>query len=116
MRCAKPAYDCSRQAESLSASLLKRPALQVAETCRKNGAADVEVYPTDLADGKAVDKLAAQLLEAHKVRRCRLDQCTCGRAVGLRKVTAHSQNGWRNDDFARVSRKCAAPAGDHCFG
>ncbi len=41
--------------------------LQVAETCRTNGAADVEVYPTDLADGKAVDKLAAQLLDAHKV-------------------------------------------------
>ena len=40
---------------------------QVAETCRTHGAADVEVYPTDLTDHAAVDDLAKKLLDKHKV-------------------------------------------------
>ena len=39
----------------------------MAETCRTHGAADVEVYPTDLTNHAAVDSLAKQLLEKHKV-------------------------------------------------
>ena len=45
----------------------RRDVSQVAETCRKHGAADVEVYPTDLTDHAAVDSLAKQLLDKHKV-------------------------------------------------
>ena len=39
----------------------------MAKTCRTHGAADVEVYPTDLTDHAAVDSLSKQLLDKHKV-------------------------------------------------
>ncbi len=53
----------------------------MAETCRTHGAADVEVYPTDLTDHSAVDSLAKQLLDKHKVG-----------AVAIARVSAKASN------------------------
>jgi len=56
---------------------------QVAETCRTHGAADVEVYPTDLTDHSAVDSLAKQLLDKHKVGAMAVLKYQYGQPPGL---------------------------------
>ena len=41
-------------------------AMQVAEACKKAGAADVDVLPIDMKSSQSIDKLAKTLLEKHK--------------------------------------------------